>query len=221
MPRKSFRGKSMRPDKGVVVDTETIVKYRKKARPGKRMVFGSIRARGAEEKEVMEEARPVRQRSLDDYILVQKRIEDFKRYRERRKKVRKEKSLEKRKGEEAAEIVEMVREEMQRPGAVRIREPWREESLPYKVKKKMQEEFPVVTGKLGKVKAAKKSEEIAAAAYDKIFKEEEETKKKKAKKGEKLAKFAEVRVKDVAMLLAFLLALVLFFAVISWITSMF
>jgi len=222
MPRKSFRGKSMRPDKGVVVDTETIVKYRKKARPGKRMVFGSIRAQKAEREEAMvEKVRALRQKSLDDYVLVQKRIEDFKRYPKNKRRFRKEKSLEKQKAEEAAEVIEMVRKEMERPGAVRIKEPWRKESLPYKVKKKMQKEFPVVTEKLGKVKSAKRGEKIAAATYDKIFKEEEETKKKEAKKGEKPAKFAEIQVKDVVMLLTFLLALVLFFAVISWITSMF
>jgi len=221
MPRKSFRGKSVRPEKGVVIDTETIVKYRKKARLGKRMVFGSVRAQKAEREEAMvEKARALRQKSLDDYVLVQKRIEDFKRYRGKRKKVRKEKSLEKKKVEEGEELIEAIREEMERPGAVRIKKPWREESLPYKVKRKMQKEFPEAAEKFGRIKAMKKSEDVAAAAYGKVFKEEEEVKKKEKKKMA-LVNVGTGNTKEMFQLVAFLIGLVLILAFIAWLASIF
>jgi len=224
MPRKRFAGKSMRAEKGVTVKTGVDVVFRKRTR-GKRMVFGPIRAQKAEEKApAAQEVSKTRQLSFDDYGprgLAQRRIEDFKRYPAKKRGFRKEKSLAKKKAEEAAEIVELVREEMAKPGAVRIKEPWKEESLPYKVKKKMQKEFPEVAERLGRVKAMKKSEEVAAAAYGKVFKEEEKVKKKVAGSEGKQAKLPAVEVKDVVMLLAFLFALVLFLAILSWIASIF
>ena len=184
MPRKSFRGKSMRPDKGVVVDTETIVKYKKRAKPGKRMVFGSIRAQKPGKREIAEEPRPVRQKSLDDYKLKQTKIEDY--------RYRKIKAL----GKKAQKIIEA--ETIPEIIDVTIREPYRK--VKGNIQKRAPEPIPV---------------------YAEEEKAKEEVKKKEAKKGEKPGKFMAVEPKDVVMLLAFLLALVIFFVVISWITSMF
>jgi hypothetical protein len=221
MPRKSFRGKSMRPDKGVVVNTETVVKYRKRTRPGKRMVFGSVRAQKAEREEVMvEKARALRQKSLDDYVLVQKRIEDFKRYPKKKRRFRTEKSLGKKKAEEAADIVEMVREEMERPGAVRIKEPWREESLPYRVKKKLKETFPIPAEKIGGIKAYHKADEMAAKAYDEVLKKKEEIKKKAAKKMV-LVNMGTGNSPEMMKLVLFLIGVIIVLGLIAWLASIF
>lgn len=214
MPKKSFRGKSMRPERGVVVDTETIVKYRKKAKPGKRMVFGSIRAQKEMERKKAEEVQLARQKTIDDYALVQKTLDEFKRY-PGKKKFRKEKSREKKIEEEAEELIEAVREEMEKPGAVRIREPWKEESVPYKIKKKMQKEFPAAMEKLGKVEAVKKSEEMAATAYGKVFKEE---KKKKAKSTIGIVEWP-LDTADVLKLMGLLFGLIILIGLLAWLAS--
>ena len=186
MPKKSFRGKSMWPERGVVVDTETIVKYRKKAKPGKRMVFGSIRAQKEMERKKAEEAQLARQKTIDDYALVQKTLDEFKRY-PGKKKFRKEKSREKK----------------------------IEESVPYKIKKKMQKEFPAAMEKLGKVEAVKKSEEMAAAAYGKVFKEE---KKKKAKSTIGIVEWP-LDTADVLKLMGLLFGLIILIGLLAWLAS--
>ncbi len=218
MPRKTFRGKSMRPDKGVVVDTETIVKYRKKTRPGKRMLFGSIRAQKAgKEKRTAEEVRQLRQKNLDDYVLVQKRIEDFKRYP--KKKNRKEKSLEQKKAEEAAEVVEMVREEMEKPGAVKIKEPWRKDSFPYRVKKKLKEAFPVPAEKIGEMEVYHRTDEMVAKAYDEALKKKEEI--KKGAKKTALINVGTGNSPQMMKFVLFLIGMIILLGLIAWLASRF
>ncbi len=224
MPRKRFAGKSMRAEKGVTVKTGVDVVFRKRTR-GKRMVFGPIRAQKAEERApAAQEASKTRQLSFDDYGprgLAQRRIEDFKRYPAKKRRFRKEKSLEKKKAEEGEELIEAIREEMERPGAVRIRKAWWEKgSIPDKIKAKMQKEFPEAVEKLGKIKAAKKSEEVAAATYGRVFKEEEEVKKKEKKKMA-LVSVGTGDTKEMFQLVTFLIVLVLILAFIAWLASIF
>lgn len=141
-------------------------------------------------------------------------------YSKKKKKRRKEKSLEQRKTEEAEELIDAIARAREEPGAERIREPWREKSVPYKIKKKLKEAFPVPAGKIGRIEAYHKTEEMAAKAYEEAKKAKEELKKKKAKRMA-LVNIGTGNSPEMVKLVFFLIGAIIVLSLIAWLASMF